>query len=74
MLAVLWTTVTDGGRGERPFLRTFYGVQDMPCLLRHGRPSRIAAAVKDRLFAHPLWCREYAMPTVPWTTVTDSGT
>eukprot|EP00959_Pyramimonas_sp_CCMP1952_P433924 9086802-Pyramimonas_sp.AAC.1 len=22
--------------------------------------------------AHPLWCREYAMPAVSWTTVTDS--
>eukprot|EP00959_Pyramimonas_sp_CCMP1952_P035403 741796-Pyramimonas_sp.AAC.1 len=45
----------------------------MPCLQCRGRPSRIAAAVRDHPRAHPLWCREYAMRAVPWTTVADSG-
>eukprot|EP00959_Pyramimonas_sp_CCMP1952_P319775 6691052-Pyramimonas_sp.AAC.1 len=51
MPAVPWTTVMDSGRGERPPpLRTPSGVENMPCLLCCGRPSRIAARVRD----HPL--------------------
>eukprot|EP00959_Pyramimonas_sp_CCMP1952_P359412 7525853-Pyramimonas_sp.AAC.1 len=45
----------------------------MPRLLCPGRPSRIAAAVRDHFFVHPSWCWGSATLAMFWTTVTDSG-
>eukprot|EP00959_Pyramimonas_sp_CCMP1952_P133458 2790622-Pyramimonas_sp.AAC.1 len=44
-----------------------------PIPLCPGRPSRVVAAVRDHPLRTPLWCRESAMPAVPWTSVMDSG-
>eukprot|EP00959_Pyramimonas_sp_CCMP1952_P395438 8285883-Pyramimonas_sp.AAC.1 len=45
-----WTTVSDNGRAQRPPPAHLLWCRKVPRLLCHGRPSRIAAALK----AHPL--------------------
>eukprot|EP00959_Pyramimonas_sp_CCMP1952_P386061 8090872-Pyramimonas_sp.AAC.1 len=69
-----WTTVTNSGRVQRPPLsRTLYGVERMPRLLCPGRPSWMAAALRNHPLQTPSRRREYATPAMTWTTVTDSG-
>eukprot|EP00959_Pyramimonas_sp_CCMP1952_P252583 5277301-Pyramimonas_sp.AAC.1 len=51
------------GKQNRPFAFSFWIPK---ALTRDSETPQIC-------LARSLWCREYAMPAVPWATVTDSG-